>query len=106
MNMNDILTGIVNVAPPLALFAVLYAAGMILKAVPHIPNWIIPCVLPVLGAVIYPYVGEYSEVVKAARVPWAMMALYGFGIGWATTGANQALSQFKGRNETEKEIPK
>lgn len=94
------ITALFGLTPPVLLMLVLNLFGLALKRVPAVPDWLIPLLLPVMGAIIHPFVGDYSDLVKAARFPWVYMALYGFGIGWAAVGANQALRQFLGRNET------
>lgn len=104
MNPNDLVNGIVNVSVPVALLAALNVVGYVLSKLPEnkIPNWTIPFILPLLGAILYPLVGSYTEVAKAAKVPWLVMSFYGIGIGGAAVGANQALRQWLGRNEPSK----
>lgn len=97
--MNEFLDSVLNLKAPALLLLILNAVGFGLKKIPQFPDWAIPLALPLAGAAIYPCIGEWSQVVKAAHIPWVMMALYGFGIGWAAVGANQAMRQFLSRNE-------
>jgi hypothetical protein len=99
MDINPIVNSIINLAPPVALLVVLNVIGYAIKQTP-LPNWTIPFALPLIGAIVYPFIGEFSEFVKTARVPWMMMAVYGCGIGGAAVGANQALRQWLARKET------
>lgn len=84
---------ITQMAPPVLLVTVLNGLGWCLKQSP-IKNWMIPMILPVAGAVIYPFIFE------SATVTIAVKCMYGFGIGWTAVGANQFVRQVTdGRQE-------
>lgn len=54
----------------------------------------IPMILPVAGAIIYPFIFNSDAVTIAVK------AMYGFGIGWTAVGANQFVRQVTdGRSE-------
>jgi hypothetical protein len=95
--MNDLISFITNAAPSVILVLTLNGFGLAIKKVPYVPDWLIPLILPVAGALIYPFVGEYSPVVLKAQIPTLLMGLYGFGLGWVAVGANQFWRQMIGR---------
>lgn len=80
--MND-LTSITGATPAVALMIVLNGLGFILKAIPQIPNKLIPLVLFLLGAAVYPTIGNYHA---ATHTPWPLMSVYGAGIALAAIG--------------------
>lgn len=85
------ITSIISASPPVLLMLVLNGLGYVLKALEKVPNRIIPVILVVAGTVIYPFIGEWSSTVKAARFPAALMACYGFGIGLSAIGAYEGI---------------
>jgi hypothetical protein len=87
--MNDLVTFITDAAPSVILVLSLNGLGLALKRMPFIADWVIPLALPVVGSIIYPFVGEYSPGVLKAQFPKLLMSLYGFGLGWVAVGANQ-----------------
>ena len=95
--MEDTVKTILDASPAVVLMVVLNFIGFAVKRIPAIPNWLIPFILPVLGGLAYPYVGEFSPAIKLAKHPAALMVLYGVGIGCAAVGVNQALKQYAGR---------
>lgn len=93
----DLIASLTNAAPSVILVLALNGLGLALKNMPFVPGWLIPIILPVVGAGVYPFVGEYSPLVLKAQVPGLLMGLYGFGLGWVAVGANQFWRQFVGR---------
>lgn len=81
------LNTLLNIAPPAILMIVLNGIGFCLKKANFFPNRIIPIMLLLLGGASYPFVGEYSPRVAAARFPVALMVVYGIGIGLAAVGS-------------------
>jgi hypothetical protein len=90
------LSFIINAAPPVILVISLNGLGWALRMTPKVPNWLIPLFLPVVGAVVWPQIGDYSPVILKAKMPWLLMSLYGFGLGWIAVGANQFVRQIMG----------
>ena len=77
---------ITQISPPVLLAIALNGLGWCLKQSP-IKNWLIPIILPAVGAAVYPFIYNLDGV------SIAMKALYGWGIGWTAVGANQFLRQ-------------
>lgn len=101
--MNEI-TDLLQSSPPVALALVLNVVGLALKKTP-LPNWIIPVALPVLGALLYPYIAETGKVNFECRNPEILLGVYGALIGSGSVGLNQMLRQFLGRKEADEEKP-
>lgn len=80
--MNDI-NSITGATPAVALMIVLNGLGFILKAIPQIPNKIIPLILFVVGGGVYPFIGNYHA---AERLPAPLLVVYGCGIALAAVG--------------------
>lgn len=107
--MNE-LTELLQASPPIALALALNVLGVALKKSP-LPNWVIPTVLPVIGAFAYPFIAETGKVGFTVRNPDVLLGVYGFVIGSASVGLNQIFRQFLGRltegpEEKKTETPK
>ncbi len=87
--MNELL----DFSPPLALAAALNLLGIALKKSP-IANWLIPLLLPVIGAGVYPLISQPLHYQCAH--PIVLMAIYGFVIGSGSVGLNQIVRQLAG----------
>lgn len=97
--MNEI-ENILKMSPPFLLALVLTGFGKVLKATPRIPDWSIPYILPIIGAVIYPWVADAAMLTAKVSHPTVLNALYGVGIGGWAVGLNQAFRQWPGRKAT------
>lgn len=86
--MNEI-SDIVTLSPPLLLALVLNGVGVFLKKSPVV-DWLIPFILVVLGAAIYPFIG----LGEGGTVRQAMV---GAAIGVMSVGMHQAARQFFAR---------
>lgn len=93
--MNE-LTELLQSSPPIALALALNAVGLALKRSP-IACWLIPFILPILGAAAYPFIAEPGKVNFECRNPDLLLAIYGFVIGSGSVGINQMLRQFLDR---------
>jgi hypothetical protein len=93
--MNDLLD-FLSVSPPIALAAALNGLGLALKKSP-VPNWLIPLLLPIIGAAVYPFLAEPGKVNFECNNPAMLHGIYGFIIGSASVGLNQMFRQFNGR---------
>jgi prepilin signal peptidase PulO-like enzyme (type II secretory pathway) len=95
--MNE-LTTLLQSSPPIALAIGLNLLGLALKTSP-IKNWLIPILLPVMGAAVYPFISEQGAINFQVKNPDALQAVYGFVIGAGSVGLNQMLRQFTGRKD-------
>lgn len=66
------------------------AVGLLLKRSP-VQNWVIPWVALGLGVVLYPLIGDPSQVPWNVRSPLAHSLVLGGLIGWASVGGHQTL---------------
>jgi len=73
--------------------AALYVVGMIIKKIPHIPNWLIPVILTVLG--ILAACLSMSEGLTVNNICQGIFA------AGAAVLTNQTVKQIKGRNNTD-----
>lgn len=101
--MNE-LTDLLQSSPPMALALALNVVGLCLKKTPA-PNWVIPLVLPVIGALVYPQIAEPGKVNFECRNPAVLLGIYGFVIGSGSVGLNQMVRQFLGRKDASEEKP-
>lgn len=99
--MNE-LTELLQSSPPIALALALNAIGLALKKSP-VACWLIPFILPALGAGIYPFIAEAGKVNFECRNPDMLLAIYGFVIGSGSVGINQMLRQFLDRRNEDGE---
>ena len=98
--MNEI-TDILKLSPPLLLVVALGCLGKVIKCIPKVPNWIIPIVLPIVGAILYRSIGTAFPLPWIAEVhsPGVVYAVMGFVLGSAAVGFHQAWQQWIGRND-------
>lgn len=96
--MNLDLSQITQLSPPMALAVALWFVGVGLKRSP-MPDWLIPFVLPALGAIAFPLIADTSEVNFNVKSPAAFHAVIGFCIGGASVAMNEAGKQFLNRDK-------
>lgn len=74
------------------------------KRIPNLPNWVIPIVLPIVGAAIYPFVGCAVPVpgTEQSAYPWALHALIGAVCGGVAVWGHQVVTQWGNRNGDQK----
>ena len=84
--MNDALDFILDAKPPMLLAIGLTVLALGIKKSP-LPDWLIPILMLVAGAVAYPFIAETGKVSFQVRSPALFNALIGLCIG----GASQAL---------------
>lgn len=95
---------ILTTSPSVVFTAIMVFMGYGLKKAPIVKDWWIPFILPLVGAIFFPFVAEWSPRVAAAKHPYMQLALYGAALGAIGVWGNQAYRQFLGRNEpTDKE---
>ena len=89
---------ITQLSPPVALAAALWFLGAFLKRSP-VPDWLIPFLLPLVGAIAFPFIADTSEVNFNVRSPAMFHAILGFCIGGAAVAMNEAGKQFLNRKD-------
>lgn len=90
---------ITQLSPPVALAAALWVLGVGLKRSP-VPDWLIPFLLPIAGAIAFPFIADTSEVNFNVKSPAMFHAVIGFCIGGASVAMNEAAKQFTNRKDT------
>lgn len=101
--METTFSDVLKMSPPLAMGAVLFVLGAILKRSP-LPDWTVPLVLSAIGGVAFPFLIPASQVGFECPHPEALLAVYGALIGLAPTGLHQAFKQF-GKDKPDKPMP-
>jgi hypothetical protein len=97
MNLSDIAySDVATLSPPLLLAVVLNGVGIFLKRSP-LKDWMIPFILITLGAVIYPFIADVTEIHKGTRNAVAYRVVVGSAIGVISVGVHSTLKQFIGR---------
>lgn len=91
--MNMIPTEILDFSPPVGLGVGLLMLGFFLKRSP-LADWLIPLLIMVTGAAIYPFIAEIGKVSATITNPNLYNAVIGAGIGGLVTGGHQAVKQF------------
>ena len=86
-----------DLGPAGGLAVALFMLGLLLKSTPKVPNWVIPLVLPAVGAGVYPCIADYS--VMNTPNPAVMSVMIGFFIGAGPIAVHQSWRQFQGRKD-------
>lgn len=86
---------ILQLSPTVALVVALNIFGTALKKSP-ISNWLIPYLLLLAGAIVYPLIADPKLYVTVTN-PLALKTIHGFLIGGCSTGIHQAFRQFADR---------
>lgn len=100
--MNEI-EQLLKLSPPLLLIAALTCLGKTLKGTPKVPDWAVPWILPLVGGIIYTYLGPAFPLPWIAQVecPKVVYGLIGFVCGSTAVGFHQAWKQFVNRDAAE-----
>ena len=93
--LNDLL----KASPPLVLLFVLTLLGKLISATDWINVKHIPVYLCSLGAIIYPFVADRSQVSYNIPYPWVMNLILGAGMGGIAGLLFNSINFFKKRNE-------
>lgn len=101
-DLQHFIDGLLTASPAVVLMIVLNGIGLVLKRIPSCPDWIIPIILFAIGTAAYPFVGELSATIRAARYPIVTMMLYGAGIGLASVGGYELIDQVRKRKQPPK----
>jgi len=92
----DLVENLTQLSPPMALAVALWFFGYGLKRSP-MPDWLIPFVLPCVGAALFPFIAETASVSYSVKSPALFNAIIGFCIGGAAVTMNEAVKQFANR---------
>lgn len=84
---------ILKMSPPVALMAGLNALMYYLRRTPHVPNWLVPWLIMLLGAVIYPTITQRHEMLFTVPYPIVAQAITGLLIGFAAIGSHRLFEQ-------------
>lgn len=82
-----------QLSPPVLLMLFLNLVGYGLSKAPVLDNKWIPLILPILGGIVYPFIGTIEA---SQRHPTVHLAIIGCIIGGAAVGTNQLFRQLKG----------
>jgi uncharacterized membrane protein YqaE (UPF0057 family) len=97
MNLSDIAySDVATLSPTILLAVVLNGVGVFLKRSP-LKDWLIPFVLIALGALIYPFIADVTELHSGTRNATAYRVVVGSAIGVISVGVHATLKQFIGR---------
>lgn len=94
---------ITQLSPPVALAAALWVLGGVIKR-SKIPDEFIPSILPIVGAILFPFIADTSELNFNVKSPAIFHAIIGFFIGGSPVVIDQAIKQLS-KNKSE-EPPK
>lgn len=94
----ELVDNITQLSPPAALAAALWVVGNAIKK-SRFENWLIPFVLPLLGALAFPFIAETANVNYQVRSPMLFNGLIGMAIGGAATGLDQMFGQWLARTK-------
>jgi hypothetical protein len=75
----DLIENVTQLSPPALLAVALYGLGFVLKKSP-MPDWLIPFVLPCVGAVLFPFIADTASVSYTVKSPAACAGLSGYEI--------------------------
>ena len=101
--MNEELNILTKLTPVPLLVIGLNVIGLGLKKLPVIPNWLIPIALPVIGAIVYPFIGSMVPVPGIERLdyPCVFYGLIGLVCGGIAVWGHQVVTQWGNRNNDE-----
>jgi len=93
--MNEELNVLTKLAPVPLLVVALNVLALGFKRVPALPNWLIPVVLPGIGALIYPFIGEMVPItgIDKLQYPWVFYGLIGLVCGGVAVWGHQLVTQ-------------
>lgn len=96
--MTELINDLTQLSPPMALAIALWVVGNAIKK-SRIENWLIPFILPLLGALAFPFIADTAKVSYSVRSPMLFNALIGMAIGGAATAMDQAIWQWVSRTK-------
>lgn len=94
--MSDIealVDSILKMSPPVALVVGLNAIMYYLRRTPKIPKWIVPWLIMLLSAIIYPLVTHRKDMIFSVPYPVVAQIVIGLIIGFAAIGTHRLFQQ-------------
>ena len=93
--MNEI-EQLLKLSPPFLLIVALMYLGKTLKSTPRVPDWTVPWILPLVGGILYTYLGPAFPLPWIAQVecPKVVYGIIGFVCGSTAVGFHQVWRQF------------
>ena len=89
----ELIKDLLQVSPPIALALALNLVGMAMKKSP-LANWLIPWTLIALGAIVFPWISDYSKINFQCRNPMVLNSIYGATIGGLAVGLHEGITTF------------
>ena len=89
----ELINDLLQLSPPIALALALNLVGMALKKSP-VANWLIPWALIALGAIVFPWISDYSKINFQCRNPMVLNSIYGATIGGLAVGLHGGIRSF------------
>lgn len=95
---------LIQMSPILLVMFALNVIGKGIKSTSWIPDRLIPLILPILGGMVYPFVGKYQPLPFLDKVPagsdlTVLYVMVGIGCGGLAVWGNQLLRQWMGRGD-------
>lgn len=97
--MTELINDLTQLSPPMALAVALWVVGNAISR-SRIENWLIPFILPLLGALVYPLIADNSKMSYTVHSPMMVNALTGVAIGWTATALDQTIWQWISRTKS------
>lgn len=82
-----------KMSPPVALMVGLNAVMYYMRRTPKIPNWMVPWLIMLLGAITYPAITHRQEMIFTVPYPIVAQAITGLLIGFAAIGSHRLFEQ-------------
>lgn len=94
--MNEAINTLLQASPPLLLALAINLLLYALKRMPWYPNEYLPITAVVVGAAVYPWIADATNVVANVRSPLAYSVVLGAAIGGLSVAMHQQVRQFLG----------
>lgn len=89
-----LMDSIVTMSPSVALMVGLNALMYYLRRTPHIPKWVVPWIIMVLGSILYPLImSRKDDAVFNVENPVVAKYIIGFIVGFAAIGSHRLFEQ-------------
>jgi hypothetical protein len=92
-DLEALVDSILKMSPPVALMVGLNSLMYYLRRTPHIPLWLVPWVIMILGAVTYPMITNSGDMIFTVPYPLVAQSIIGFIIGFAAIGVHRLFEQ-------------
>lgn len=94
--MNEAINTLLQASPPLALVLAINLLLYGLKRAPWPPNWSLPMIAMLVGAVAYPFIADIAKPTLTVKSPLAYNVVLGFALGGLSVAFNQQFRQILG----------